>query len=179
MKIAIISGSPHKKGTSALLVESFIRGAEESGHEVSRFDAAFANMRGCIGCDHCRRTDGTCVFNDDMTELRPKLIEADAIIFATPVYYFGLSSQLKSVIDRFYAFEEDMRGNKKAGLLVTAASPNESITHNAVSVYEDIIDWMKWENAGEVLAFGCAVPADIEGSQYVEQAYELGRGIFR
>lgn len=178
MKVTVITGSAHKKGTSALLADEFIRGVQENGHEVFRFDAAFANVKGCLGCDYCRNTGEPCVLKDDMATLTPYLLEADAIAFASPVYYFGFSAQLKAVLDRFYAPENKLMGHKKSVLLVTAGSPEAAITKNVTSLYHDVIDWMKWENAGEVLAFGSYSRADIEQSRYPEQAHMLGRKLF-
>lgn len=92
MKVLVITGSPHKNGTSAHLVQSFIKGAEEAGHEVCRFDAAFKNVHPCIACDHCNKTGNGCVFKDDMEVLNPMLFEADVVAFAAPIYYYGMCS---------------------------------------------------------------------------------------
>ncbi len=103
MNVTVITGSAHRHGTSALLADKFIEGAKEAGHEVFRFDAAFKNIHGCIGCDTCNKKADGCVFKDDMEELNPHLLESDVIVFASPIYYFNINAQLKSVIDRFYA----------------------------------------------------------------------------
>ena len=119
MKIVIITGSAHRHGTTAMLADQFQRGAESAGHEVFRFDAAFKNVHPCIGCDKCRRT-GECTFAaDDMKELDPHLLEADAVVFVSPIYYFDINAQLKAVIDRFYANNEALMDKKKA-ILITA-----------------------------------------------------------
>ena len=100
MKIVVIAGSPHKAGTSALLADKFIAGAESKGHECFRFNAAFEDTHPCLGCDHCGM-NGPCVYNDAIsTKLMPKMLEADMIVLATPLYYFGFSAQIKTVIDR-------------------------------------------------------------------------------
>lgn len=178
MKAVILTGSPHKKGTSALLADEFIRGLHETGHETFRFDAAFSNVKGCIGCDHCRKTGEPCVYHDDMEKLIPYLLEADAVAFVTPVYYFGMASQLKTVLDRFYAPESALMGHKKAVLLASAANPAETVTKNLTGLYRDVTGWMQWENAGEVLALGCGSRKDIEESNYPNRAYILGKSLF-
>ncbi len=178
MKAVIITGSPHKRGTSALLADEFIRGLQEAGHETFRFDAAFSNVKGCLGCDHCRKTGKPCVHHDDMEKLVPVLLEADAVAFVTPVYYFGMASQLKTVLDRFYAPEEALKGGKKAVLLASAASPAEAVAKNLTGLYHDVTGWMQWENAGEVLALGCSSRKDIEETDYPNQAYALGKSLF-
>ena len=98
MKVLIITGSAHKNGTTAYLTEQFIKGAEETGHEIYRFDAAFKDIHPCIACEKCH--DGTlgCVFKDDMQELNPHLIEADTIVLVSPIYYYGFSAQLKAAL---------------------------------------------------------------------------------
>ena len=112
MKILVITGSAHKQGTTAYLAEKFVQGATEAGHEIYRFDAAFKNVHPCIACDKCHRT-GVCTFQDDMNELNPRLIEADAVVFVSPIYYSDITAQIKAVIDRFYANDEKLHGGKK------------------------------------------------------------------
>lgn len=178
MKAVIITGSPHKNGTSALLADEFIRGLQEAGHEAFRFDAAFSDVKGCLGCDHCRKTGEPCVRHDDMEKLVPALLEADAVAFVTPIYYFGMSSQLKTVLDRFYAPEQALVGHKKAVLLASAGSPVEAVAKNLIGLYRDVVGWMQWKNAGEILALECRERKDIEKSEYPGQAYELGKALF-
>ena len=87
MKILILTGSPHKQGTSNTLVQEFVRGAEEAGHQITIYDCASGNINPCLGCDCCGM-NGDCVRKDDGNEVLAKLLTADAVIFATPVYYF-------------------------------------------------------------------------------------------
>ena len=96
MKIVVITGSHHKNGTSAHLAAAFIRGAEETGHEVCRFDAAFRQVHPCIACETCHNTDRGCVFADDMKTLYPELLAADAVAFATPIYYYAMNAQIRA-----------------------------------------------------------------------------------
>ena len=134
MKILVITGSPHRRGTSMLLADEFSAGAEAAGHKVIRFDAASSRIEPCRACDYCRSHDTECIQKDDMVYLRDDLLEADAIAFVTPLYYFGMSAQLKRVIDRFYALNDALRTPKRALLLATcgdmgsrcAASPLRS-----------------------------------------------------
>ena len=121
MKIVVITGSHHKNGTSAHLAAAFIRGAEETGHEVCRFDAAFRQVHPCIACETCHNTNRGCVFADDMKTLYPELLAADAVVFATPIYYYAMNAQIRAVIDRFYACDAQLHHNKKTALLVTMA----------------------------------------------------------
>ena len=87
MKILVITGSPRKNGNSNTLAEHFIKGAQEAGHEVVRFDAAFKEVHPCIGCNRCGM-NGPCVFKDDFEFVRKHIVDADLVAFATPMYYF-------------------------------------------------------------------------------------------
>ena len=102
MKILVIESSPHKHGSSNLLAAEFRRGAEEAGHDVTVFDAGHTKLNPCLGCGACGMS-GPCVQKDDMTVLREQLLDSDMAVFVTPLYYFGFSAQLKTVIDRFTA----------------------------------------------------------------------------
>lgn len=102
MKILILTGSPHKKGTSNTLVGEFMRGAKEAGHIAEVYDCAYGDIHPCYGCDRCGM-NGECIQKDDGNRVLKKLLDSDAVVFATPVYYFGMSVRLKMMIDRFYA----------------------------------------------------------------------------
>lgn len=102
MKILVLTGSPRKNGNSKTLADNFIKGATEAGHEIVRFDAAQKDVHPCIACNSCGM-NGPCVFKDDFEFVRKHIADADMVVFATPMYYFGFSAQLKTVIDRFYA----------------------------------------------------------------------------
>ena len=101
MKILVVYGSPHKKGSSYLLANEFIKGVQENHHEVTVFDVAHHHIAPCLGCDHCGM-NGPCIQNDDMSQLRKDMLDHDMIVFVTPLYYFGISAQLKAAIDRIY-----------------------------------------------------------------------------
>lgn len=178
MKILVITGSAHKNGTSACLADSFTRGAEEAGHEVSRFDAAFKNVHPCIGCDSCRKEGKGCVFKDDMQELNDKLLKADAVVFASPIYYYGINAQIKTVIDRFYANNSELRGaDKKAVLMVTYGDETEESAEGAVASYKGMTGYLGWKDAGIISAKACYVLDDIVDTEYPGQAYELGKSL--
>ncbi len=110
MKIVMLLGSPQKHGSSNLLAEQFIKGATEAGCSVSVIDTAHANVRPCTGCVRCGYS-GPCAQKDDMGSeggkvhgIKAEILGADMVVFVTPLYYYGMSAQLKTVIDRFCAF---------------------------------------------------------------------------
>ena len=91
MKIVVLTGSPHEKGTTSVLADAFISGAKEAGHEIYRFDAAHKSVSGCIACNSCENGENPCVFEDDMQELIPHLLDADMVTFVSPVFYSGFT----------------------------------------------------------------------------------------
>lgn len=177
MKILVITGSPHKHGTSALLADKFIQGAEEAGHEVFRFDAAFKDIHPCMACRRCRTTDLGCVFKDDIEELNPHLLEADAVVFASPIYYYDWTAQLKLAIDRFYANGPALRVPKKSALLLTMEDDTMRSASGAILSYEGMMHFLKWEQVGVISALSCGSLEDMEKTEYPQQAYELGKNM--
>ena len=176
MKIVVIAGSPHKAGTSALLADRFIAGAESMGHECFRFNAAFEDTHPCLGCDHCGM-NGPCVYNDAIsTKLMPKMLEADMLVLVTPLYYFGFSAQIKTVIDRFYSKTGSLH-NKKSILMATAWDSKNWTMSSLVQHYETLVKYMNWQDCGKVLAVGCGTRSMIEDSEFPEIAYNLGKSI--
>ena len=176
MKIVIITGSAHKHGTTATLTDQFQRGAESAGHEVFRFDAAFKNVHPCIGCDKCRRT-GECTFAaDDMKELNPHLLAADVLVFVSPIYYFDINAQLKSVIDRFYANNAALMGKKKAILITAMADEEQKTASGANATFDLMADYLGWEVAGKLNVGGCSAADDLR-EEDLTAAYELGKNL--
>ena len=180
MKITIISSSPKREGTTALLVQEFIRGAKEAGHDIFRFDAAFEKIAPCSACDRCNSGSSICVHNDSMEKLYPELLATDCIVFVTPLYYFGMSAQLKLTIDRLYSITAKIKEKKrKAALMVTAWEPGDTKSMKALAEhYKTIIAWFNCDDAGIILAGGCGTRESIEKTDYPAQAYRLGKNIF-
>lgn len=174
MKATVITGSPHKKGTSALLADEFIRGAQEAGWDTFRFDAAFEKVSPCLGCDRCGIGSAPCVQKDAMQKLTPELLASQAVALVTPLYYFGFSAQVKTVIDRFYANNYKLTGGKKVFLLATAYDSNDWTMSALTAHYETLTRYMRWQDSGRVLAVGCGARPDIERSQFPQEAYQLG-----
>lgn len=179
MKITVLTGSAHKNGTTALLAEEFIAGAEEAGHEVFRFDATFKNVHPCIACEKCHTSNDGCAFKDDMAELNPHLLEADGIVFISPIYYYDINAQLKSVIDRFYANDAALHKNKKAALIVTMADDTEKTADGAVASFKGMANFLEWEIAGTVIGVDCATTDALKKTDYLKQARELGKAFFK
>ena len=176
MKIVIITGSAHKHGTTATLADKFQQGALEAGHDIFRFDSAFQSVHPCIGCDKCRK-NGECVFHsDDMKILNPHLLEADVIVFVSPIYYFTINAQIKAVIDRFYANDDDLHGEKKAILITAMADTDISAASGANATFKEILKYLDWENAGILNVLNTFVKSDLSEDD-LNAAYNLGKNL--
>ena len=173
MKIVMITGSAHRQGTTATLADQFQKGAVEAGHDVFRFDAAFQSVHPCIGCDKCYE-NGTCVFQaDDMKLLNPHLLEADVVVFVSPIYYFSINAQIKAVIDRFYANNGKLQGGKKAILITAMADTGMNSAVSANMMFEEMTRYLQWENAGILNVLNAMTVSDLK-KEDLEKAYQLG-----
>ena len=176
MKILIITGSPRKNGNSNFLVDNFIKGATEKGHKIFRFDSAFKKVHPCIACNKCGM-NGDCVFNDDFNYVKENLVDSDMVVFATPMYYFGISAQLKAVIDRFYAINGKIHIPKKTALIVTYADTALKEVEPIKSYYEILINYLGWRSVGEIVASGVWTQGSVKNTKYPKMAYELGKNL--
>ena len=150
MKILVLNGSPTRDGNTVALVNAFKEGAESKDHEVTVINVAHKKVNGCLSCNYCKNQgNGTCVQKDDMQEIYPLIQEADMITFASPIYYFTMSAQLESVIQRFYAINHPAKA-KHTALLLSSYSPK--VYNGAIHQYKDMIAYMGMEDKGIVTA---------------------------
>lgn len=131
MKILVLESSPNRHGSSNMLAGEFIRGAEEAGHRVQVVDVAHADIHPCSGCVACGY-EGPCAQKDDMEALRADILAADMLVFVTPLYYYGMSAQLKILVDRFCAFNASLTAGRKKSALIAAAWNSDSWTFGAL-----------------------------------------------
>lgn len=179
MKVTVITGSPRKNGTSNFLADEFIRGAIDRGNEVYRFDSAKAEVKNCIGCNICAMGKLPCIHRDDFVELRENLLNSDVIAFVTPVYYFGMTSSIKKVIDRFYSIDSKLREKENKAVLITVQhSPSEIAKEALNQQYLTITNWLKMENFGIINAIGIESVEHLQTTQYPQDVYALGRRIY-
>ena len=174
-KILVITGSPRKNGNSFAMTEAFIKAAQAKGHTVARFDAAFHKLGGCHACETCYKTGKACSFNDDFNAFAPNILDADAIVFTMPVYWYSFPAQIKSVIDRLYSFciaGKDISG-KQCGL-ITCCEENDVAVMDGVRIpYERIASLLKWTSVGEVLIPGVLNVGAINDTDGCAQAAAL------
>ena len=147
MKITVLAGSPRKVNTKAM-VEAFVAGAEEAGHEVTVLDVGKMKIAGCLACEYCHtKGDGACIQKDDMTKVYPALEECDALVIASPVYYFTMTAQIQAAIQRIYAIDHPPKATK-AAMMLTSMSPD--VYDGAIGEYNGILDYMGLEDRGIV-----------------------------
>ena len=176
MRIVVLTGSPRKNGNTATLAARFAEGAQAAGHEVFRFDAALTKVSPCRACNACGM-NGPCVIKDDFETLREKLVEADVIAFATPMYYFGFSAQLKAVIDRFYALARRLHTPKRCVLMMAYADTDARKRDVLVNHYRMLLDYHGWTDAGQIIAPGCWPAGAVARTDLPQKAYDLGKSL--
>lgn len=175
MKITVITGSPRRDGNSFAMTDAFIREAEQRGHEVRRFDAAFMNVGGCHACMTCYRTGRACSFDDDFNRMAPAILEADAVVFTMPVYWYSIPAQVKGVIDRLFAFVVGGRpvAGKKCGLIVCCEEHDMTVLDGVRIPMERTARLLQWKMAGEVLIPGVLNVGEIHHTDGCRQAAAL------
>ncbi len=177
MKIVVLMGSPNAAGSTAILAGEFMRGAREAGHDVEMINVCRANIHPCTGCVRCGY-EGPCVQKDGMEEVRRKLLSCDMVVFATPLYYYGMSAQLKTTIDRFCAFNSSLNSRRLKSALITVAWNDDDWTFEALSAhYKTLVRYINFRDMGTVLGRGCGTPAQTKRSRYTKEAYTLGRSL--
>ena len=176
--VLILMGSPRKKGNTSILCDEFARGAEEAGNQVEKVLVVEKRINCCLGCNGCQRNGGTCVQKDDMQEIYQKILAADVIVLASPIYYYTWTAQLKAVIDRTYAMLATMH-NKTFYMISTCMSPNEDyckVMIDSFRTYLGCYDETVVEG-GYLFGFGTGAPGDVKKTDAMEKAYELGKNI--
>lgn len=174
--VLILSGSPRKGGNSDLLCDEFLRGATESGNQVEKIRVAEKNIGYCRACYACRET-GVCVIRDDMAEILQKIIDADVLVLASPVYFYSMDAQLKTLIDRTVARWTEVK-NKEFYYIVTAADAEKEAAQTTLACmrgYADCVDGAK--ELGVIYGTGVYEKGEIKGAQAMREAYMAGRSI--
>lgn len=183
--ILILKGSPREKGNSAILAEQVAAGAKAAGAKVESIYLHGLKIQPCDACDFCQgAADLDCVIQDDMQILYPKIREADAIVYASPVYWFTVSAQMKLFMDRCYSLGggDDYTGDhalagKRIGIVLTYGGddPFDSGAVNAIRTFQDIFNYLPAEIVGMVYGYGSSAGEIRNNQAVVKNAYELGR----
>ena len=174
-KIVVITGSPRKGGNSFAMTDAFIKAAEAKGHTITRFDAAMKKVGGCRACETCFKTGKACSFDDDFNTITADILEADAVVFTMPVYWYSIPAQIKGVIDRLFSFVvggKDIAG-KECAMIVCCEEEDMSVMDGVRVPLERSAALLKWHMVGEVLVPGVLNVGDIEKTDGCAQAAAL------
>lgn len=171
-KVLIISASPRRGGNSDYLCDQFMHGAQKSGHEVEKIFFHDKRINYCQGCGACYNT-GKCVQKDDMVEILNKMVETDVLVLGTPVYFYTMDAQLKTLIDRTVPRYNELKG--KVYLIATLADKKKDSISGTVAAFRGFMDCLdNVEEAGIIVGYGAWNKGDIKGNRAVEEAYQAG-----
>ena len=176
-KVLVIQTSLRAKSNSDILTERLIAGAKDAGNEVEHISLKGKKIGFCVGCLACQKL-GRCVVKDDANEITEKLLNAEVVVWATPIYYYEMSGQMKTVIDRANSLYSRDYQFRDVYLLTTAAEDEDGVDEGACKGLQGWIDcFEKARFAGKVFAGGYDKPKSIEGSEKLKEAYEMGKAI--
>ena len=176
-KVIVISTSLRPGSNSDLLADQFVEGAKAAGNEVEKISLVGKNIQFCKGCLACQKL-GRCVINDDVNDIMAKVLKADVVAWATPIYYYEMSGQMKTLIDRMNAMYPLDYQFRDVYLLTTAAEDEEHVPQRARAGLTGWIDcYPKSRLAGTIFCGGVNDARDIEGNPKLQEAFEMGKGI--
>lgn len=180
MNAVVLFGSPRKEGNTILLVNTFIERLKEKGVNVRVLYLNDMNIRPCQGCGVCL-PGGVCKINDDMKDIRKYMLESDVIVYATPVYWFSISGQLKLVIDRTFAFMDENFNSriagKKAVTIMTCGTENVGECDHIITMFKMIFDLQKLKYVGSIIATGCPTNAIGVKTEFIEKTKSLAESL--
>lgn len=175
MKIIVLNGSARKNGNTETMANTFAATAREAGHEVSVIRVEDVNP--CKVCMYCAGEGhkGECVQQDDMTQIYREMETADMMVFASPIYWFSVSAQLKCAIDRFYAPNKVGFHIRSAALLLNSHS--ENVFDGSIAMYKDLLRYLKWEDKGIVAISGMTAKDSMQQDPRLQQVIDLAKNL--
>ena len=174
--VLILSGSPRKNGNSDLLCDAFLKGAKEAGHSVEKIRVAEKKIGYCRACYACDDT-GVCAIKDDMAEILQKMIDADVLVLASPVYFYSVDAQLKTLLDRTVARWTEVK-NKEFYYLITAADAGIEAANTTLACFRGYADCVEGaKEQGVVYGMGVFEKGEIQHTQAIADAYEMGKRV--
>lgn len=174
--VIILSASPRRKGNSDILCDEFMKGAIEAGYDVEKIFLSDKNINYCTGCGVCNTTH-ECVQKDDMKEILVKLLKADVIVMASPVYFYTINAQMKTLIDRIVPQYTSL-SNKEFYFIITAAETDLNMMERSIECFRGLLDCL--ENPTEkgiIYGVGAWQKGEIKGTKAMKEAYEMGKNV--
>ena len=176
-KVLILSGSPRKDGNSDILCGEFARSAADAGNEVETVRIAEKKIGYCRACYYCRSHNGECAIKDDMAEVLQKMINADVLVLASPVYFYSIDAQLKALIDRTVARWTEVR-NKEFYYIVTCADGERASAETTLACFRGYADCVSGAvEKGVIYGTGVYQKGEIKASPAMTAAYEMGQTV--
>lgn len=173
-KVLILSSSPRKNSNSDTLCHSFAKGAKDKGNEVQEIFINDKKINFCKACSYCETHNGACSQHDDMAEIIDAILKSDVIVFASPVYFYTISGQLKTLIDRLVAVYTKIK-NKDIYYIFTAAENGRTTFDKSASCMDGLLDCLTSVTVkGRIYAGGVWKKGEINNTKYIQQAYDMG-----
>lgn len=176
-KVLILSGSPRKGGNSDVLCDAFMKGAQEAGNEVEKIFLRSKKIGYCNACYYCKKSGGVCAIKDDMAEILEKMHWADVIVLASPVYFYSIDAQVKTVIDRTVAQWTQIQ-NKEFYYIMTAAEESSTVMDCTLECFRGLAACLSGsKEMGVIYGKGVYEAGAIKNTATMQEAYEMGKGI--
>lgn len=174
-RILILAGSPRKGGNSEMICDAFLNGAKEAGHEGEKVRLRDHPIGYCLACDYCRSHNGACVHKDGMAEILEKMIAADVIVMATPVYFYAMDGQMKTLIDRTYPRYQEI-ARKTFYFVITAADSDHETAERTMEAFRGFAMCLPGaREAGVLFGGGLWASGAAQGQPILQKAYEMGK----
>ena len=176
-KVLILSSSPRRGGNSDTLCDEFMRGAAESGNEVEKIFLRDKTIHPCTGCSVCSRDKKPCPQKDDAAEIIEKMLAADVIVMGTPVYFYAMSAQMKTLIDRCCGPYTEMK-NKEFYFIMTCADDNRAAMACTLECFRGFTACLNGaKEKGVIYGTGVYRPGEVMSSPAMKEAYEMGKNV--
>jgi len=176
-KVVVLSGSPRKGGNSDTLCDRFVEGARVAGHEVEKIFIRDKKINYCTGCGTCFQGDKPCPQKDDMAGILDKMIAADAIVMATPVYFYTMNGQMKTLIDRTCARYTEIN-DKDFYFIMTAADENKKSLERTLEEFRGFTYCLEGaKEKGVVYATGVWEKGEINNTTFINDAFQMGKTV--
>ena len=175
--VLILSGSPRLNGNSDLLCNEFMRGVQKAGHKVEKIRVATKKIGYCRACYFCRDHGGECAIKDDMAEVLHKMLSADVLVMASPVYFYSINAQMKALFDRTVARWLEFK-NKEFYYIMSAAEDTPTVMDTTLECFRGLAACFEGSvERGVVYGKGVYEKGEIKGHPAIQQAYEMGKSI--
>lgn len=173
--ILVLSASPRKGGNSDTLCDRFVQGAQEAGHQAEKIFLRDMAINYCLGCETCLQNGGICVQKDDMAGILEKMIAAEVVVMATPVYFYSMDAQMKALIDRTVPRYTEIK-NKELYFIATAAAEDKRLLERTIEGFRGFADCLEGaREKGALCAAGVWKRGDVKSTSAMQEAYMMGK----